>query len=121
MAALIAVALLAMAAAGPASAKPGHPCKPNTINIISGTGADDFLVGTACADSIYGYGGNDRIIGRAGKDVLRGGPGNDRLFGVDGSADVLRGGRGRHDYCKGDQFDSFTSCETIVRVVVNPA
>jgi hypothetical protein len=116
--------LVGLAMAGPAAASaPGvhsHPCKPNTVNIISGTNANDFLVGTACADNIYGYAGNDVLIGRAGKDVLRGGSGRDSLRGVDGVADVLRGGRG-HDYCKGDQLDSFTSCERIVRVVVAPA
>jgi hypothetical protein len=116
--------LACLAMAGPAAASVAsthpHPCKPNTINIISGTNADDFLVGTACADYISGYGGNDRLIGRAGKDVLRGGPGRDRLLGVDGSPDTLRGGQGS-DYCKGDQFDTFVSCERIVRVVVTPA
>ena len=108
--------------AQPAAAAPAgsHPCHPNTVNVITGTQGPDFLAGTPCADAIYGFGGADVLIGRAGVDVLAGGSGRDRLLGVDGTADRLRGGRGR-DYCKGDQFDTFVSCERRVRVIVAPA
>ena len=102
------------AAAVPAGS---HPCHPNRVNVITGTQAPDHLTGTPCADAIYGFGGADVLIGRAGVDVLAGGPGRDRLLGVDGEPDRLRGGRGR-DYCKGDQFDTFVSCERIFRVIV---
>ena len=65
----------------------------------TGTANNDYLAGTASADSIYGYGGNDALVGHAGADYIDGGSGNDSVVDGDGqnpdtSADTLLGGDG---------------------------
>ena len=60
---------------------------------ISGSGANDTLIGTADDDQINGFGGDDSIDGGDGSDALRGRPGNDTLVGGNGD-DFLDGGVG---------------------------
>jgi len=69
---------------------------------LSGTPADDWILGGAGDDEIDGYEGNDLIEGRGGNDTLAGGFGSDTLVGeagddrLDGGVgdDVMRGGDG---------------------------
>jgi Ca2+-binding RTX toxin-like protein len=73
---------------------------------ITGTSGNEYLLGTADADTIEGRGGNDTLVGGAGADTLRGGLGNYEMYGGDGNDDfgdnleqgssavTLRGGAG---------------------------
>ncbi|ALM52970.1 calcium-binding protein [Halomonas huangheensis] len=61
--------------------------------VITGTAANDTLLGSMCADEIDGAGGDDNIDGRAGNDVLIGGSGDDHIVAGDGD-DVVVGGDG---------------------------
>lgn len=54
---------------------------------------DNYLVGTAGADTLDGGIGNDRLLGDGGADSLVGGDGNDRLTGGLGD-DILQGDAG---------------------------
>lgn len=58
---------------------------------ITGTYADDVLVGDGGANSINGSAGDDRLVGLRGGDHLAGRSGADRLRGQKGD-DVLQGG-----------------------------
>jgi Ca2+-binding RTX toxin-like protein len=60
---------------------------------ISGSDADDLVVGTNFREQISGLGGNDTLIGLGGDDTLLGGDGNDSLLGGSGE-DLLMGGAG---------------------------
>lgn len=65
----------------------------------TGTSGNDYLPGSAGADSIYGLGGHDTLMGYAGADYMDGGTGNDTLLDNDGqtpdtSIDTLIGGDG---------------------------
>lgn len=65
----------------------------------SGTSGNDYLPGSATADTIYGYGGNDNLLGQDGADYIDGGDGNDNVIDHDGQnpdyfADTLHGGNG---------------------------
>lgn len=73
---------------------------------ISGTAQADTLTGMAGNDSLYGHLGRDLLLGGdgadfldggAGIDTLDGGNGNDVLFGRD-HGDVLKGGAGNDTY-----------------------
>ena len=95
--------------ARPIPTVPGSTPPPGRA--VTGTSADDTLVGTpgddvircgAGDDRVRGGGGNDviscgagndRVSGGAGDDRVEGGSGNDRISG-DAGRDVLRGGRG---------------------------
>lgn len=88
---------------------------------IVGTGGDDNLLGTQCADVIDGKGGHDSVDARdgddlifggegddyivagAGNDIVYAGIGNDIVFGGTGN-DVIFGGDG-HDRLFGEQGD----------------
>jgi len=111
-----------MATAGTAAANDRHHnhCHPWETNTIVGSPGADILIGSQCDDYIYGLRGSDLLVGSGGEDHLFGGRGNDRLRGVDGYADVLRGGRGHFDRCRGDQLDIFTGCEFVLRFYVTP-
>ena len=67
-------------------------------NIVSGSGtvtgttANDLIIGSAGADTIDGLGGDDCILGGDGDDQITGGDGNDVCIGSGGT-------------------DSFTDCE----------
>lgn len=64
---------------------------------ITGTGADDTLVGTSRGDLMYGGVGNDTINGNDGSDTLYGEDGNDLLDGGIGT-DSMYGGTGDDVY-----------------------
>ena len=49
--------------------------------LLSGTGGDDTLFGTAASDTLQGFGGNDTLHGDAASDTLEGGTGADTLYG----------------------------------------
>ena len=76
----------------------------NGDEVITGTGADDRIVGLAGDDDIIGRGGNDLILAGAGDDVVSGRKGNDTLFGGAGT-DVLVGGNGDDILNGGDGMD----------------
>jgi Ca2+-binding RTX toxin-like protein len=63
---------------------------------LTGTTANDLIIGSAGADSIEGAGGDDCILGSGGDDLLAGGEGND----------ICVGGMGN---------DTFTDCEVEIQ------
>jgi Ca2+-binding RTX toxin-like protein len=71
---------------------------------ITGTAANDDLVGTTKDDVICSKAGTDDIAGREGNDVLRAGQGDDFVSADDGS-DVVRGQQDDDDVCGNDQND----------------
>ncbi|WP_024671377.1 calcium-binding protein, partial [Pseudomonas tremae] len=57
---------------------------------LSGTSADDVLIGGAGNDTLYGSAGNDVLDGGAGNDRLDGGDGDDTyLFGIGSGQDTV--------------------------------
>lgn len=64
---------------------------------VSGSDADETLVGTEQADRLYGRGGSDMIHGLGGDDLIEGGNDNDYIVGGWGN-DVLDGGAGNDTY-----------------------
>jgi Ca2+-binding RTX toxin-like protein len=68
-----------------------------TVEVVTGSGAGDTLIGNSAPNTLNGGGGRDRIFGRGGDDRLNGGGGNDVLRGQAGR-DVLVGGSG-NDTC----------------------
>lgn len=62
-------------------------------NVIAGLGGNDWISGGGGPDVICGSGGNDRLNGNGASDLISGGGGRDRLFG-DGGRDRLLGGSG---------------------------
>jgi Ca2+-binding RTX toxin-like protein len=65
----------------------------NYVNVISGGAGVDIITGGSLGDTLRGGDGNDTLYGGAGDDLLEGGDGNDTLDGGRG-ADILRGGAG---------------------------
>ena len=55
--------------------------------------ADDGLVGSAQANTIYAEDGNDRVLRRGGEDALKGGGGRDEVYGQEGN-DRVKGSAG---------------------------
>lgn len=93
---------------------------------ITGTRADDCLVGGARSDRISGAGGTDRLTGNRGNDRLRGGPGDDllnggagedRLYG-DAGNDMLVGGPGRDRLSGGRGHDFLVAADGRADVVI---
>jgi uncharacterized repeat protein (TIGR01451 family) len=60
---------------------------------VTGTPADDRLVGTGGADVIAAFGGDDTVFGLAGRDLICAGRGTDRV-GAGSAADRVFGGAG---------------------------
>ena len=60
-------------------------------NTITGTNADEVLIGGSGDDTLNGGSGKDYLIGGAGNDILNGGAGDDILAGGLGK-DTLTGG-----------------------------
>ena len=52
---------------------------------LTGTSANDLIIGSAGADTIDGLGGNDCILGGGGDDIVAGAEGNDICVGGVGS------------------------------------
>ena len=67
--AVIALALVAIPAAGARTHRTSYTCT------IRGTAGDDGLLGTEGRDVMCGFGGNDTLMGMGGNDVLLGGQG----------------------------------------------
>jgi len=63
----------------------------SSIENLSGSAFNDFLIGSSEANSLNGLAGNDTIMGGGGNDTLSGGAGNDLLYGNAGH-DILNGG-----------------------------
>lgn len=82
---------------GPSSPTAEEVDRLVSIENIIGSGAADFLYGSAIGNTIAGDGGADLIDGRAGNDTLYGQAGDDILIGGDG-ADRLDGGDGNDTF-----------------------
>jgi Ca2+-binding RTX toxin-like protein len=67
------------------------------VEVVTGSGAADTLIGNSARNVLNGGGGADRIFGGGGGDLLNGGAGNDTLHGEAGR-DVLVGSSG-NDMC----------------------
>ena len=79
------------------------------VEVVTGSGAGDTLIGNSARNVLNGGGGKDRIFGRGGGDVLNGGAGNDTLRGEAGR-DLLVGSSG-NDTCEvGPGGGSARSC-----------
>ena len=63
---------------------------------ISGLAGADLLMGMACPDNVFGGRGNDTLFGNQARDILRGNQGNDLAIGGSGR-DRLNGGFGNDD------------------------
>ncbi|MEA3052453.1 MAG: hypothetical protein QOG72_1356 [Sphingomonadales bacterium] len=80
--------------------------------VVTGTDADELIIGLIWHDTLDGGGGNDQLVGGHGFDILRGGDGDDLLQGEQGQdalyggagADRLEGGSG-DDSLQGDAGD----------------
>ncbi|WP_113152805.1 DUF5801 repeats-in-toxin domain-containing protein [Nitratireductor sp. OM-1] len=77
---------------------------------ITGTDADEVLVGNDSGSTLLGMGGDDSLVGGDAVDLLDGGEGDDLLIGGDG-ADVLTGGEGQNTY---DLTDTDGAIDTVV-------
>jgi Ca2+-binding RTX toxin-like protein len=74
---------------------------------ISGTEADDRLLGRGMDDHFLGLGGDDRLYSGNGSDILDGGAGNDRLKGGKGDDDITGGaGADQFIYNEGHGMDT---------------
>jgi Ca2+-binding RTX toxin-like protein len=86
------------------------------VESVTGSRADDTLVGDGQSNTLRGDNGNDEIFGGAGNDVLRGGNGDDIIVGDEGADDLLGeagsdsldGGIGNDDLFGGPQADTLT-------------
>lgn len=78
---------------------------PQVDLVLSGTAADDRLIGADGSDTLSGGAGDDVLIGNAGNDTLYGGDGVDQLIGGDGD-DTFDGGYGNDLVYGGDGNDS---------------
>jgi large repetitive protein len=78
-----------------------------TINHIHGGDGRDRLTGGSLSDFLFGDADNDTMFGNDGADDLTGGDGNDRLFGG-AAADKLNGSLGNDILTGGDGDDTLT-------------
>ncbi|MCZ4279569.1 DUF5801 domain-containing protein [Kiloniella laminariae] len=70
----------------------GHTSDGATVSVevqdsstITGTAADEILIGGNGADTLIGNGGDDTLLGNGGDDILLGGAGDDILVGGTGA------------------------------------
>ncbi|WP_426216137.1 peroxidase family protein [Methylobacterium sp. NFXW15] len=73
-------------------------------HLVTGTAADDVLVGTSGADTVLGLAGDDNILTGDGADVVRAGAGDD-FVDAGAGRDVVFGGAGNDDILAGDGAD----------------
>jgi Ca2+-binding RTX toxin-like protein len=71
---------------------------------VYGDGGDNWLDGTAAADTIYGYAGSDIIFAWGGDDLVDAGEHNDSVWGGSGN-DTLKGGGGADGLYGGSDND----------------
>lgn len=72
---------------------------------------NDNLIGGLGNDQMAGGAGNDTLDGNLGVDGLAGGAGNDSLDARDGQgSDLIVGGDGGGDICRGDAGDTIQTC-----------
>lgn len=82
-------------------------------NAVEGSGGDDVILGSMCADEIDGGDGDDNIDARGGDDIVTGGNGDDHIVAGDGDDtvfagagnDIVFGGRGDDHISGGDGDD----------------
>ncbi len=67
---------------------------------LTGTAADDFVIGTVGNDQLRGLGGNDTIVDDAGNDYVEGGDGDDVIYTGVGE-DIILAGNGRNSVFAG--------------------
>jgi hypothetical protein len=72
----------------------GDNVSGNSIESVTGGGADDSLTGSAAANALMGGAGNDTLDGGAGGDTLDGGDGGDTMKSRDGVQDKVACGPG---------------------------
>ena len=98
------------------------------MNVIIGTGDDDYIDGAGGKDKIWGKDGNDTLVGGAGNDCLSGGDGDDSLWGGAGT-DTLFGDDGSDTFVYksgdgnviiADYDDSFDKIRVLSGNVGNP-
>jgi Ca2+-binding RTX toxin-like protein len=79
----------------------------DTMNILTGTAANEHMIGNQGFDYLAGSGGDDWLEGKGGVDYLYGQDGDDTLDGGDGP-DTLDGGSGNDTYLfgRGDGQDT---------------
>lgn len=83
---------------------------------VTGTSANEDLVGHGQKDVLNGMGGTDFIMGHGGDDTINGGAGNDYIWGDfgddtlngDGGNDTINGGAGNDVLYGGDGVDYMT-------------
>jgi RTX calcium-binding nonapeptide repeat (4 copies) len=89
------LAVAVVQAAVAVAAQPDSILDHHEVSEVSGTDADDILVGTAIAERINGNAGNDTIDGNGGNDSIFGDAGDDRIICDSGDgSDVIDGGEG---------------------------
>jgi serralysin len=76
------------------------------VDGLTGTAADELIVGTAGANTLTGNAGIDFMFGGAGNDTLNGGEGDDQLDGGAGN-DIFLGGLGNDTLSGGIGNDVF--------------
>ncbi|MEL6777422.1 MAG: serine hydrolase [Cyanobacteria bacterium J06597_16] len=106
----------------PPTTPPTTPPTDGSPNEISGSDADDLLIGTNSPDIIEAFGGDDTVAGSGGDDQILGGDGDDVLRGDGNSTqagvggnDIIFGGSGNdrvggkagNDIISGDAGDDF--------------
>jgi Ca2+-binding RTX toxin-like protein len=115
---LVALALLALLSATPASAATIRGS--SGADVLRGTNAPDTIAGLAGNDRLYGLRGNDLLVGGTGSDVLEGGAGNDVIRARDDARDTVRCGLGRDKALVDSQDKVLPSCEVVLRLAPPP-
>lgn len=89
--------------------------------VFHGTNSNDYIVGSAAADSIYGYNGHDSLLGGDGADYISGGGGNDYILDYDGNgpdlfSDILFGDDGNDTIFAGygDSANGGTGTDSLI-------
>ncbi len=100
----------------------GMSASLSSLENVSGSSADDTLIGDAGSNVLDGGPGDDTIDGRAGSDTLVGGNDDDRLLARDGFADTVDCGAGAADIAQTDRLslDSVAGCESVDAVSEPP-
>jgi len=87
------------------------PAGPGNDTVFGGLG-DNSIDGSEGNDSLAGEGGNDVLTGGVGNDTMTGGGGDDVFIANDGVADTLDGGSGTDSATVDTGLDTFTNIES---------